>query len=261
MLTVGCIGCGNMGGAMLRGLGKTGRYRLLGVEHHPEKLAACGAEPADPGLIGREADIILVAVKPYAAAKALEEALDGAPNRRRLVLSVVAGIGMKRLKAIAAGRAAVVRCMPNTPAAVGMGSFGVCLEDPALDEEQKREVRELLGALGRVEELPESQFAPFTALMGCGPAYIFYVIEALAEAGVRMGFSRARAVEMASWLCAGSAKLALQPGAHPSILREQVCSPAGSTIEGVAALDELAVKSAIEAAVFAAWEKEKSREC
>ncbi len=246
---------------MLRGLGKTGRYRLLGVDHHPEKLAACGVEASDPAYIGREADIILVAVKPYAAAKALEEVLDGAPKRRRLALSVVAGISMEKLKAIAGGRAAVVRCMPNTPAAVGMGSFGICLDDPAMDEEQRREVRELLAVLGRVEELPESQFASFTALMGCGPAYIFYVIEALAEAGVRMGFSRARAVKMASWLCAGSAELALQLGAHPSILREQVCSPAGSTIEGVAALDKNAVKAAFEAAVLAAWEKEKSREC
>ncbi len=261
MITIGCLGCGNMGGAILRGLAGLNRgYRLLGVDHHPERVAACSAEAATPAQLGREADVLLVAVKPYAVAGALREALDGAPARRRVVLSVAAGVSVASLRTLVDDQTAVVRCMPNTPVAVGMGSFGLYLGDDRLDDEQRALVRDMFNALGKTVEIPETQFAAFSALVGCGPAYIFYVIEALAEAGVRMGFRRAEAQEMAAWLCAGSAQLALQPGAHPSILREQVCSPAGSTIEGIAALDTHAVKAALEAAVRAAWDKEKSRE-
>ncbi len=245
----------------MRGLGrKKDQFRLMGNDHHPEKISECGAEAVDIAQIGREADILIVAVKPYAVEAALNDALKDAPTRRRMVISVAAGVSVARLQEMVQGKAAVVRCMPNMPVAVGMGAFGLCLDDKALDEEQKALAQSLLEPLGRIEIIPEAQFGAFSALVGCGPAYIFYVIEALAEAGVRMGFPRARAIEMASWLCAGSAQMALHTKTHPAILREQVCSPAGSTIEGVARLDEKAVKAAFCAAVNAAWEKEKSRE-
>jgi len=250
-----------MGGAIMRGVGELKAYdRLLGLDHTPAKAAACGAVPVTVSELAAQTDVLIVAVKPYAATGALREFMACVPNGRRpLVISVAAGVSVSALREAAGGRAAVVRCMPNTPAAVRMGAFGLCLDDPVLTPEDKAEVRALFDALGQAVELPEGMLPAFSALMGCGPAYIFYVIEALAEAGVRMGFPRAKSIEMASYLCAGSAKLAMSPGAHPALLREAVCSPAGSTIEGIASLDSKAVKSALVEAVCAAWSKEKTR--
>ncbi len=269
MVTIGCIGCGNMGGAIMRGIAELKQeYRLLGFDTDPQKIKECGVIPFQSmAQMVAESDVVLLAVKPHIALDVLHTALESVTDdKKRIIISVAAGVGVPALRRVADNnhrpldQTAVIRCMPNTPVAVGMGAFALCLEDPALTEPEKTQIQTLFAALGRVLVLPESQFAAFTALMGCGPAYIFYVLDALAEVGVRMGFSRKDAQEMASWLGAGSATLALKAETPLAVLREQVCSPAGSTIEGIAKLDQHAVRAAFADAVLAALDKEQRRE-
>lgn len=256
MKTISCIGCGNMGAAILRGL--AGKAHLLGYDRTEQKVTGCGAEPQSIEQLAKRSDIIIVAVKPYGVAAVLGEIAKHLGDKKAIVVSVAAGISLKALQAGVQGMTRVVRCMPNTPVAVGMGAFGLVLDD--LNDSERQDILELFGALGMAVPLAEADLAPFTALMGCGPAYVFYMMEAMTEAAVVMGMSRARAIELSAYLFAGSAKLAMQPGAHPSLLREAVCSPAGSTIEGVLKLDEAAVRTAVIKAVQAGWTKEKSRE-
>lgn len=269
MKTIACIGCGNMGGAIMRGLAELcaaggPALTLLGVDHNPAKVTACNASPVDMKTVADTADLIILAVKPYDVPATLKSLFPVARTRTRsplpVVLSVAAGVSVPVLSEAVSRQAAVIRCMPNTPVSVGMGSFALCFDDPALTPTQREAVRELFSRLGKAIPMAETRFPAFSAMVGCGPAYIFYVIEALAEAGVSMGFSRAEALDMAAYLTAGSAKLATDSGTHPAILREAVCSPAGSTIQGVMKLDELAVKSALAKAVHAAWAREKERE-
>lgn len=257
MKTIGCIGCGNMGGAIMRGLAGKG-FRLLGADRTTQKILDCGAEQRTIVQIAQVADIILVAVKPYGVPAVLGEIAGSVGNRQTIVVSVAAGLSIEALREGVRGTAKVVRCMPNTPVAVGMGAFGLCLDD--LDAPQREDMLALFTGLGMAVPLAEPDFAAFTALMGCGPAYVFYMMEAMTEAAVVMGMPRLRAAELTAYLFSGSAKLAMQPGAHPSLLREAVCSPAGSTIEGVLRLDEAAARTAMIKAVHAAWSKEKSRE-
>ena len=148
--------------------------------------------------------------------------------------------------------------MPNTPALVGAGVFGI-QEDPALPKDVFAMILDLFGLLGSTIVLPEKKFNAFMALVGCGPAYVFHFMDALAEAGVTMGFTRQEALELVTQLVLGSAKLAVLPGSHPAILREQVCSPAGVTIAAVNHLDRTAVRGHLIDAVLAAYEKRYPR--
>lgn len=269
MTTIGCIGCGNMGGAIMRGLATIAEgelpgtpFRLLGVDRHPERLEACGVQGTDLATLGRVADIIIAAVKPYDVEAVLKQVFVEKRTRSPLpvVISVAAGLSVGTLRDFVDRRAAIVRCMPNTPVSVGMGSFALCMDDPLLTSNQHTDLLALFNRLGRALPMPEAKFPAFAALVGCGPAYMFHFFDALAEAGVTMGFSRTDAISMVAYLAAGSAQLAMQPGTHPALLREAVCSPAGSTIQGITQLDKHAVRAAVVQAVHAAWEKEKSRE-
>ena len=259
-LRLGCIGCGNMGGALLRGLAVLPELTLCANDHSParvEALAGLGVKNlARPEDVAREAQILLLAVKPVGIRPLLAQLL---PLLRpdHLVLSVAAGVSTAALKEAVANRCPVVRAVPNTPAVVGMGSYAICLEDPLLSEEQKALLPALFDRLGKSLVLPEAKFSAFTALMGCGPAYVAYFIDAMVESGVTLGFTRRQATDMVAWLFAGTAKMAAQPGAHPAVLREDVCSPAGVTIYGTNYLDREAVRGKIVDAVRTAYARDK----
>ena len=171
-----------------------------------------------------------------------------------IVISIAAGVTLHDLRDAVQGRCHVVRVMPNTPALVGAGVFGI-QEDPALPKNVFAMILDLFGLLGSTIVLPEKKFNAFMALVGCGPAYVFHFMDALAEAGVTMGFTRQEALELVTQLVLGSAKLAVLPGSHPAILREQVCSPAGVTIAAVNHLDRTAVRGHLIDAVLAAYAK------
>ncbi len=254
---IGCIGCGNMGGAIIGGLSSVTGLNLYGYNRTPERLAPLIAKgvTAVPSILGiaKTCDILIIGVKPYLVGNVLAEALP-VLQPETVVISIAAGVTLEDLREAVQGRCHVVRVMPNTPALVGAGVFGI-QEDPTLPADIFATVLDLFNLLGSTIVLPEKKFNAFMALVGCGPAYVFHFMDALAEAGVTMGFTRQEALNLVNQLVLGSAKLAALPGNHPAILREQVCSPAGVTIAAVNHLDRTAVRGHIIDAVLAAYAK------
>ena len=252
---IACIGCGNMGGAILGGLAATQGLNLLGFNRTPSKLVPLVQKGitavSSIAELAAQADYLIIGVKPYAVQAVLAEAL---PTLRpeTVILSIAAGVSLDTLKAAVQNRCPVARVMPNTPAMVNAGIFALALEDPALGESDKQAICDMFSLLGKILILPESKFGIFTALIGCGPAYVFYFMDALAEAGVTLGFTRQESIDLVTQLVLGSARLAEVPGSHPAILREQVCSPAGVTIRAINHMDRMAVRGHIVDAVLAA---------
>lgn len=258
-VTIGCIGCGNMGAAILRGLAQRDDLSLLGLDADKSRVDAlceeCGMAAADSAKgIASDADYLLIAVKPGQVGPLLREL---APHLqpRQVILSIAAGVTLEQLKTDSSGVCPVVRVMPNTPAMVGEGVFALCFDDPALSEGQMQFVSGLFETIGQAHVLDESEIDVFTAVVGSGPAYVFYFMEAVIEAGVTLGFPRDKATRMVQALFSGSAKLASESGIHPSILREMVCSPKGTTIQATNHLDAEAVRSAIVEAVRRSYER------
>lgn len=256
VLSVGCIGCGSMGGAFLAGLAERGAYTLYGLDTDRERmrpLIAKGVRAvADSASLARACSVVLVALKPHLVEGVVREI---APHLKSdsLLLSVAAGVTTARLRAAVDGKCPVVRVMPNTPALVGKGVFAVCLDDPALDDKRKKLVRDIFSSIGTAVELPDEKFNAFTAVYGAGPAYVFYVMQALTQAAVTLGFTKAEAARMTNALFAGSAALAQGSESSHADLIDSVCSPAGVTIRGVNHLDRIGLKGRIVDAVLAAY--------
>lgn len=258
-VVIGCIGCGNMGAAILRGLSGRVGLSLLGYNPTPAKvlaLADAGVRRApDAVALAGQADVVLLGVKPHLVSGVLRT-IGPSLTSDKVVVSIASGVSMAAMKAAMAEGGGpgcpMVRVMPNTPAMVGKGVYALCLEDPALDPSRSDLVRGLFESIGTVIVLPESRFTAFTAVVGCGPAYVFYVMEAVTEAAVTLGFTRQEATELVKGVFSGSVALAERSGTHLSVLREQVCSPAGNTIAAMNQLDREAVRGRIVDAVLAA---------
>ncbi len=258
MLTFGSIGCGNMGGAILEGVAKLGTsetWRVIGFDPNQAAVKGlrerCGLTPcADEIETARLADVVLIAVKPEHVRAVLEKI---APHLTgKLLISLAAGVALERIKTYSADACPAVVIMPNTPAMVGEGCCALCLDDPALNEGQKKLVLELFSAMSTAVVLRESQIPEFSALIGSGPAFIFHLLESFVEAGLRLGFSYADAKQLVEKLMLGSVRLAQgNPDMPHAKLRMNVCSPGGSSIMGVNELDRLGVRGAIIDAVLA----------
>lgn len=258
---LGCLGCGNMGTAILRGLTGTPGLTLRCFDHDKNRLAKlCGDcdVTASSSLhdLADGVDYLLVAIKPHQFQRALHD-LAKRLSPGQVVISIAAGISLDKLKSWLSGACPVVRIMPNTPAMVQAGMFAVCLDDPDLKDHQKEFVSNVFQSLGRVFVMDETRFDSFTALAGSGPAYVFYMMEAMVEAGVTMGIPRAQATEMVTGLFGGCTKLAQERDDHLSVLREMVTSPAGTTIAATNTLDRKAVRASIIEAVLAAEKRSK----
>lgn len=255
---VGCIGCGNMGSAILKGLAERSSYTLYGVNRTRERalpLAQQGVILVDtPEELVRRCDVIIVALKPYLVEAQVRQ-LQPLLTPEKVLISVAAGVTQRTLREASGGVCPVVRTMPNTPALVGAGVTAVCVDDPALDEARTAVVMQLFATLGMVLPLPEKEFAAFGALVGAGPAYVFYLMDAVVQAGVTLGFPREQAVRMVTALFAGSVRMAEQSPHSLAELRDQVCSPAGITIDAVNHLERTAVKGHIIDAILAADRK------
>lgn len=251
MKTFGCIGCGNMGSAILSGLESQEDISLIGYD--PSGNVPCTACDSNIELAA-QADFIMLAVKPDSVETVLET-IQPALTEDKVIISIAAGVSMETLKKHSGGKCPVIRCMPNTPAMVGEGIFAFCFEDHALSDEQKTAVQAMFKQIGQVMILPESKFNAFTSIAGCGPAYVLYFIEAVTEAAVSVGFSRPDATEMAINLFKGTTKLADESDFHLSQLREMVCSPAGVTIAAVNHMDRTAVRGNIIDSIFEARDR------
>lgn len=259
---IGFCGAGNMGGAIIGGLSGVPDVSVVAYDVDAAKVADLAGKnlataAATPEELAAKCDYLFLCVKPQYLKAAMAQ-LAGHLRPDTVVLSIVAGVTMEKLRKLTGKRCPVVRIMPNTPALVGAGQFALCLDDPTLDEARKTFVRELFAKLGRTYVLEEKLFDAFTGLAGSGPAYVLYFMEALIESGVYLGFPRPLAADIVAGLVDGTAKLAAQSGQHVSVLREMVTSPAGTTIEALMHLDRQAVRAAVIDAVAASRDRSKA---
>ena len=260
--TFGFIGTGNMGGALARAAAKTmAPADLLLTNKTISKAEALAAElgcrtDTAPGVAG-SCGYVFLGVKPQMMAGLLEEIAPVLAGRtdRFLLVSMAAGLTMADIRRMAGGNYPVIRIMPNTPAAVGEG---VILYDSAdvTDDELAQFCRNL-SAAGLLDPLPEHLIDAGSAVTGCGPAFADLFLEALADGGVANGLPRVKALRYAAQMLKGAAALALETGSHPGQLKDAVCSPGGSTIAGVRALEQRAFRAAVMEAVDAAVQRTK----
>ena len=260
MAVIAFIGCGNMGGALARAAAKSPlTERLLLANRTQEKAARLaeelGAEVCSNADAAREAGVLFLAVKPQGL-EAMVAGIRGelSARKRVLIVSMVAGWTLEELTALL-GAQPVVRIMPNIPVAVGGGVTMLCASD-AVTEQEKELVKELLAASGMVSELSEPLMEAASGVTGCGPAFAAMFVDALADGAVACGLPRKEAIAYAAQMMKGTAELLLYSGEHPDALRDRVCSPGGSTIQGVRKLEEGAFRAAVMNAVIATWEKE-----
>ncbi len=254
------VGAGNMGGALIRGILKA---QLLPasqvVASTPEEDQLELLSKAYPGLVvttnNREAvagaNIVVIAVKPQIIRKVLREIQSDVP-RDALVLSVAAGVPIDFIHGILQRR--VARAMPNTPAVVGMGATAVSFSSDC-DERDITAVKAIFAAVGMVTTVEESLLDAVTGLSGSGPAFIFTIIEALADAGVKVGLPRKKAQALAAQTVVGSARLLIESGEHPGVLKDQVTSPGGTAIAGLHTLEEGGLRTTLINAVQSATER------
>lgn len=261
-MILGFLGSGKMASALAGGVIKSGAIKAADIVvsdvHAPaaEKLAkATGATAIGNNMeLVAKADAIVLCVKPNDALDALRGVSSNLKGK--LVISIVAGLDAKSLESAAGSSARIVRVMPNTPALVGEGAAAYSLGSTAT-EEDARVVEKILSGVGLAVRVKESLLDAVTALSGSGPAYVFTVIEALADGGVLMGLPRDLALKLATQTVLGSAKMVRDTGEHPGILRDQVASPGGTTIAGIEALEDGGLRSALISAVRAATERSR----
>jgi pyrroline-5-carboxylate reductase len=255
--TIAFLGAGQMAEAIIRGLVRADvpRTRLFASDIRPERLDYLAAELGiQPCGTNREAmkcaDVAVIAVKPQDAPVLLED-MQAAAHPGHLVISIAAGVRLATIEAALPPGVPVVRVMPNTPAFVLEG-MAVVARGHHASERHAAVAQQIFECVGRVQGLPESKMDAVTALSGSGPGFVALVIEALADGGVAAGLPRETAIELAAQTVLGTARLVLERGLHPGVLKDMVASPAGTTIAGLAELENRAVRGAFIQAVVAA---------
>ena len=258
--TFGMIGCGNMGGALAEAAAKVlPREKLAVCESNPEKIAqlkkAGFATVADLAEVAKQSDYVILAVKPQGLAALFEELrpLLKARKDRFVLVSMAAGISVARIRELAGEAYPVIRIMPNTPARVEKGMIVYTAEGTTKAEEQT--FLDTFAHAGIFHAIDEKKIDAAGALSGCGPAFVYLFAEALADGGVECGLGREEALLYAAQTLSGAAEMILKTGEHPAKLKDAVCSPGGTTIEGVRALEDGAFRGTVMSAVRAAFEK------
>lgn len=260
-MAIAILGAGVMGATLLSAFVRAGHPAESIVisdkvaERAAEVAAENGVRALDAASAVAEADIIVVAVKPQDMRALLGEVSAGV-RPEALVISIAAGISTEFLEAHLPEQTSVVRAMPNTPALVDQGMTALargrhCSQTHADNAEA------LLGTVGSVVTLDEHHLDAVTALSGSGPAYIFYVVEAMVEAGVLLGLPRATASELVVQTCYGAATMLRDTGQHPTVLREQVSSPGGTSVAALRQLEDHKVRAAFMTAIEAAARRSK----
>ena len=262
-MVYGFIGLGNMASAILRGMAASGAFAddtLCGFNRSEGKTLALwheiGLVPCqDAAAVAQMADVVVLAVKPQMLPDVLP-LVTPEMTKDKLLVSIAAGKPTTYYEAQLPDGVGVVRVMPNINARVGAAASGVCGGKFAT-EEQVQIVREMFSAVGEVFDVPEHLFAAFMALAGASGAFVHVYIDALASAGVKAGLARPLAEQLAAQATLGAAKLTRESDEHPIALCDQVCSPGGTTIEGVHMLKKLGFETAVQQAVEAIIEKDR----
>jgi len=256
--SVGFIGCGAMGGALIRAVTKVVNPKnVFLLDHNQPKVEILTSETGAVAvkdyneLLSKKTDYLFLASKPPYICEILTDLykIDSA-NMPPVIISVAAGITLTQLQQTLSSNSnfsiknlpTFVRLMPNTPAQIGEGMIALCVnkETPVVSE-----VKNLLAKAGCIEQVPEKLMDAVTAISGSGPAYVYMFIEALADAAVAFGMPRSKAYIFAAQTVKGSAAMVLETGIHPGALKDAVCSPAGTTIAAVETLEKTGMRSAV----------------
>ncbi len=259
---IGFIGGGNMAEALIKGV--TGATfpaaSIMVAEPRSQRRAELQerygvAAAADNDQVVRECDVIILAIKPQLVKEVMPE-LAAAFTGEKLLISILAGVPALALEEYFDGSPRVVRVMPSTPALVGAGAAGISPGRFATPDDLVL-TEQLFDSVGLARVVPEKEMDAVTGLSGSGPAYVYTVIEALADGGVQQGLPREVALALAAQTVLGAARMVLETGEHPAVLRDRVCSPGGTTIAGVAALEEGKLRATLMQAVSRATRRSR----
>ena len=250
----GFIGCGNMGGAIAKAI--FAKTSDLAVTDRSGKAKAMGFNYTSAEEIAQKADRIFLAVKPQMMEGVLNPLKPILQERKPLLITMAAGLTMEKIETMAGGNLPIIRIMPNTPTAIGMGVIQYCANE-LVSEEDLTDWLADMAPCGLLDSLDEKLIDAASALSGSGPAYMYVFLEALADGAVACGIPRAKAYEYAAMTMAGSAQLYMQTKTHPGALKDAVCSPGGSTIAGVKALEDGAFRAAVMNCVMATCNRNK----
>ena len=266
---IGFIGSGKMGMALIKGILKAGLADAASIlagdalaEARERLRQETGVQVTDSNVrVVQSSDVVVLSIYPQVMFQVLPE-IAPVVTDQHLIVSIAAGVTTKQLLDGFGAPRRVIRVMPNTPALVGAGAAGYCLGGTATAADGEF-IREFLGVVGRAWQVEERHLDTVTGLSGSGPAYVFTIIEALSDGGVRMGLPRAVATALAAQTVFGAAKMALETGLHTGQLKDQVTSPGGTTIAGLHALERGGLRAALMNAVEAATvrSQELSRPC
>jgi pyrroline-5-carboxylate reductase len=243
-LRVAILGTGKMGGILLQAFLKNnllGPDQIFATVHHPERAQALSVQygiemTTDNLAAASQADVILLGVKPVQV-PALIEQIRPALSPEKMVLSIAASVKTRSIEEVAGCDLAVIRAMPNTPAMLAAGITALCA-GRFVSEQQMAIAQRVFQTVGRTVVVDEKHMDAVTGLSGSGPAFLYIIIEALAEAGVNVGLPRDVATLLAAQTTLGSARMVLETGYHPALLKDAVTTPAGCTVDGILELEE-----------------------
>ncbi len=260
-MKIGFIGLGNMAKAMIGGMLGKGIAQPLDILGYARTKETQNEVKNKYGItimegnaqVAAASDILILAVKPQMFETVIPQ-IRNMVKEEGLVISIAAGKSLGWIEEAFGRKLKLVRCMPNTPALVGEGCSGMCRNERVSDEEMEQSMK-LMESFGMAEEVPEKLIDAVGAVSGSSPAFVFMFMEALADGGVKAGMPRSQAYRFAAQAVLGSAKLMKESGKHPGELKDMVCSPGGTTIEGVQVLEEMGLKGAVMAAVSKCVEK------
>ncbi len=261
--TIGFIGGGNMASAIIGGIINSGlaKKEQITATAKTEKTIASLKERfditafADNAKAARQSDILFLAVKPYLFGKIISEIKDSI-QPDSIIISIAAGQTIASMESAFAKEIKLIRAMPNTPALVGEAMSALCANQN-ITEEELEEVITIFNSFGKCEVLPESMMDTVIGVSGSSPAYVYMFMEAMADAAVADGMPRAQAYKFAAQSVLGAAKMVLETGTHPGVLKDNVCSPGGTTIEAVAVLEQKGLRNAVISAQRACVQKSR----
>jgi pyrroline-5-carboxylate reductase len=262
-LRVAILGTGKMGGILLQAFLKNNLVspdQIFATVHHPERAMALSAQygvevTSDNLAAAQQADIILLGVKPIQVPGVIEQ-IKPALNAKKMVLSFAASVTTRSVEDGAGCELGVIRAMPNTPAMLAAGITALC-PGRFVSDEQMRVAQRIFQTVGRTVVVDEKHMDAVTGLSGSGPAFLYIIIEALAEAGVNVGLPRDIATLLAAQTTLGSARMVLETGYHPALLKDAVTTPAGCTVDGILELEEGGLRVTLIKAVKRATQRAK----
>ncbi|MBQ6847457.1 MAG: pyrroline-5-carboxylate reductase [Clostridia bacterium] len=257
----GFIGCGNMGGSLARAVVKAVGDDNVTLADKDAVKAQCLAkelkcEATDSKNIAKDCKFIFLGIKPQVMKAALSEISDvlNARTDRFVIISMAAGVKMAEIAEMLGKDYPIIRIMPNTPVSAGKGMI-LYTSNKSVNMDELESFCDSLQFAGRLDKIQENSINAATAVSGCGPAFVYLFAEAMADAGVECGLPREKALEYATQTLLGSAELIFKTGKHPAVLKDEVCSPGGSTIEGVHSLEENGFRGTVMSAVKASFDK------